>query len=112
MTTITEPAFIAALAERGVTINRSQVNQFRPVAERRGDCRQYGSGRRSVWEWQASAVDVWAVYLQQRADMIAKGNWNSKRRYAVADVEWALQEQDMANDAAEARAPTYNGGCW
>ena len=32
-----------------------------------------------------------------------------------ADVEQEQQEQqdlELANDAAEARAPTYNGGCW
>jgi hypothetical protein len=110
--TITEPQFVAALAERGVVVNRSQVNQFRPVAESRGDCHQYGTGRRCTWLWEPYAADVWAVYLQQRAAMIAKGNWNSKRRYAAADVECALQEQELANDAAEARAPTYNGGCW
>jgi len=112
MTTITEPQFIAALAERGVVVNRSQVNQFRNGAQQRGDCRQYGTGRRSVWEWQASAVDVWMIALNYRSSKIAAGEWHSKRRYSVEDVQAALDEQELANAAAEARAPTYNGGCW
>ena len=104
MTTITEPAFIAALAERGVTINRSQVNQFRPVAERRGDCRQYGEGKRSVWEWQATAVDVWHIALNYRSGKIAEHapGWHSKRRYSVEDVQEALDEQERMNDEADA----------
>ena len=112
MTTITEPAFIAQLAERGVVVNRSQVNQFRPVAAARGDCRQYGTGRRSVWEWQAYAADVWAIALNYRSAKIAAGEWHSKRKYSAEDVQAALDEQEAANDAAEARAPTYNRGCW
>ena len=112
MTTITEPDFIRALAERGVTVNRSQVNQFRPVAESRGDCHQYGEGRRSVWLWEAWAVDVWAIALNYRSAKITAGEWHSKRRYSAEDVQAALDEQEAANAAAEARAPTYNGGCW
>ena len=87
---ITEPAFIAALAERGVTVNHSQVNQFRPVAEQRGDCSKHGMGRRGMWVWQASSVAVWAVYFAVRADMITSGAWHSKRRYSIDDVAWVL----------------------
>ena len=110
--TITEPAFIAALAERGVVVNRSQVNQFRPVADKRGDCHQYGDGRRSVWLWEPWAADVWAIALNYRSAKITAGEWHSKRRYSAEDVQTALDEQEAANAAAEARAPTYNGGCW
>ncbi len=112
MTTITEPAFIAALAERGVTVNRSQVNQFRPVAAARGDCHQYGTGRRCTWLWEPWAADVWMIALNYRSAKIAAGEWHSKRKYSAEDVQAALDEQELANDAAEGRAPTYNGGCW
>lgn len=102
MTTITEPAFIAALAERGVTVNRSQVNQFRPIAAARGDCRQHGEGRRSVWEWNDYAADVWAIALNYRTAKIAAGEWHGKRKYSTDDVRAALDAQEELNDEADA----------
>jgi len=126
--TITEPQFIAALAERGVVVNRSQVNQFRREAVKRGDCQQYGTGRRCTWLWEQAAVDVWARYLRVRPVLVERGLLKRAgygrvpyRREDVdavlagkyADVEQEMEaEQELANDAAEARAPTYNGGCW
>ena len=100
--TITEPDFIRALAKRGVTVNRSQVNQFRPVAESRGDCHQYGEGRRSVWLWEPYAADVWAIALNYRSVKIAAGEWHSKRKYSAEDVQAALDEQERLNDEADA----------
>lgn len=113
MTTLTEPDFIRALAER-VPVNRAQVEQFRPVAVERGECSKHGEGRRGMWVWQAAAVDVWHVALNYRSAKIAEHapGWHSKRKYSPEDVQEALDEQELANDAAEARAPTYNGGCW
>lgn len=104
MTTITEPQFIAALAERGVVVNRSQVNQFRPVAQQRGDCQQYGTGRRSVWLWEPEAADVWMIALNYRSAKIAAKapGWHSKRKYSAEDVQAALDEQERLNDEADA----------
>ena len=118
MTTITEPAFIAALAERGVTVNRSQVNQFRPVAKERGDCRQYGEGRRCTWLWEPYAADVWARYLRVRPVLVERGllkragygrvpyrreDVDAVLRGVFADVEQEMEdEQERLNDEADA----------
>ncbi len=99
--TITEPDFIRALAARGVVVNRSQVNQFRPVAQQRGDCHQYGEGRRSVWLWEPWAADVWMIALNYRSAKIAAGEWHSKRKYSAEDVQAALDEQERLNDEGD-----------
>ena len=117
----TEPAFIAALAARGVIVNHSQVNQFRPVAEQRGDCSKHGSGQRGMWVWQAASWRCGRC-TSPYAPHDHTGAWHSKRRYSIDDVAWALaaheavkQQEASMNEqlaAIKARRDAITPGVW
>lgn len=59
-----------------------------------------------------------AVMLDEFDDLIRRVPYRREDVDAVlrrvfAEIEQEMEdEQELANDAAEARAPTYNGGCW
>ena len=53
----------------------------------RGEAQRVGSGARVSWAYDPRGLWQWEQYLAVRAALIRRGEWSSKRPYAVRDLE-------------------------
>ena len=93
MNILSQPEVLALLnAAPGVTVSRSTFKQsIRPQMELRGDAQRMGAGNRATWVYDPVRISEWAEYAAVRAELIRRGEWNSKRRYDAVECDTIAQ---------------------